>query len=273
MILFLFILLIFLIISLKSIEHFTENKIACIYAYYEKNDLYKNNFKYFLENGIIDTVDYYIVINGNHTINIPIKNNIKIIKRDNKGFDFGAYSYVINNIKEYNYYFFLNTSVKGPILENNNKLWIDYFIELFNKPDIKLVGTSINIFNNENSELEEIYKHKNPFIHIQSMFFVIDNEYYKYLKKINFFNEEEINKYDNIFDVIFNKEIGLSQHALKNGWNINCILSKYQNIDYRTLKYDINTSSNEGDPYYENSYFGSTIQPKEVIFYKNNRNF
>jgi hypothetical protein len=28
-----------------------------IYAYYEKNNLYKNNFKYFLDNAILNNID------------------------------------------------------------------------------------------------------------------------------------------------------------------------------------------------------------------------
>jgi hypothetical protein len=103
------------------------------------------------------------------------------------------------------------------------------------------------------------------------MFFCIDKKYFDYLKTIHFFNEEEINNMASITDVILHKEIGLSQHALKNNWNINCILDKYKNVDYINLKNDINPTSNSGDPYYENSYFGKTIDKYDVIFWKNNR--
>jgi hypothetical protein len=103
------------------------------------------------------------------------------------------------------------------------------------------------------------------------MFFCIHSKYYNYLKKINFFNESEINNAPNINYIIANKEIGLSQIAIKNGWNINCILSKYKNIDYTHIQKDINFSSINGDPYYKNAYFGKTIDPYEVIFFKTNR--
>jgi hypothetical protein len=72
-------------------------------------------------------------------------------------------------------------------------------------------------------------------------------------------------------DIIYLKEVGLSQIALNNGWNINCILSKYKNLDYLNLNTDINSTSTDGDPYYPNKYFGNTINPYEVIFFKNNR--
>jgi hypothetical protein len=96
-------------------------------------------------------------------------------------------------------------------------------------------------------------------------------DYFNYLKQIDFFNEEELNRVSDIFYVIAYKEFGLSQHAIKNGWNINCILDKYRNLDYRTLTYDINPSSNKGDPYYPNSYWNGTIDKYDVIFFKNNR--
>ena len=263
----------------KKTERFenleTENQYACFYAYYEKNEMYKTNFEYFLENGLLENVDYYIIINGNSTVKIPEKRNIKIFTRENKGYDFGAYSYAIQKInKKYEYYFFLNTSVKGPYLRDNSKPWINYFLELFTSKDIKLVGTSVNIFpfsSLDKYNLDEIYGKKPPYTHIQSMFFCMDNEYYEYLKNKNFFNEEEMNGASDIIYVISYKEFGLSQLALTNHWNINCILPKYRDIDYRTMKTDFNPTSISGDAYYEGAYFGGTIDKYDAIFFKNSR--
>jgi hypothetical protein len=253
------------------------NKYCCFYVYYEKDDLYKSNFEYFLQNGgILEDIDYYIIINGESTVEIPQLNNIKVFKRENKGYDFGAYSYGINQLnKEYDYYFFLNTSVKGPYLneENKSKKWNDIFIDLFDK-DIDIVGTSINIFrisDFEGHNLENIYNHNAPFPHVQSMFFCITNDYLKYLKSINFFDEEDLNNTTDMNKIIAYKEFGLSQNAIKRGKNINCILSKYKGLDYRIIKEDINKTSDESDPYYKGNYFGKSIDPYEVVFYKNNR--
>jgi hypothetical protein len=236
--------------------------------------MYRDNFKFFLENGILDDVDYYIIINDKNSVAIPKKNNIYIYYRENKGYDFGAYSYALQKInKIYDYYFFINTSVRGPYLFNKRDKWTDYFLRLFHK-NVKVVGTTINIFpytRYTEYDLEKIYNKKKPFIHVQSMFFCIDKEYFKYLQSINFFNEEELNKAPNINYVIATKEIGLSQYALKNGWNINCLLPKYQNINYLDIENDINPSSIHGDPYFTNSYFDKTINPYEVIFFKTNR--
>ena len=266
----------------KEKENFTNennNKMCCLYAYYEKNQKYKDNLKFFLNNGLLDEIDYYFIINGESTVIIPNQNNIKIIKRENIGFDFGAYSCIVENHlhKEYEYYIFINSSVKGPYLKDNIK-WYDPFIQLFNK-DVKIVGTSINIFpfdkypfiKDSVNYLNKIYNHDAPFTHIQSMFFIIDYEYYTYLKSKNFFDEKKINKITEINNLIPYYEFGLSQLAFKNGWNINSILDKYKNLDYRTNKKDINPTSLGGDPYNKNGYFGKTIDPYDVIFFKNNR--
>jgi hypothetical protein len=251
------------------------NKIVCFYTYYEKNDLYKNNFKFFLEKGILPNVDYYIIINGDCSIDIPEKYNIVVYKRENKGYDFGAYSYAISRLhRKYNYYFFINTSVCGPYLHDYNKPWTDYFIELFNNDSVKLVGTSINIY--ESSflgiyNLNQVYDKDGPFTHIQSMMFCMKNDYFEYLNSINFFNEEELNNISNIDYIIAHKEIGLSQYSIKNGWNINCILDNYKNLDYRDINYDINPSSITGDPYYPNAYWNKTIDKYDIIFFKSYR--
>jgi len=248
-----------------------QNKICCLYVYYEKNIKYKFNFMYFLKNAILDNIDYYIIINGNSSVEIKEKDNIKIYNRENNGYDFGAYSHAIKYIKKnYDYYFFINTSVLGPFIKNEK--WYEYFIKLFNN-NTKVVGTSINMYKNHNISnynLLNMYGKKNIFSHIQSMFFCIDKEYFNYLKNIHFFNEEELNNKDFNY-IISHKEIGLSQIALNNNWNINCILPKYKNLDYRRLNYDINPFSKNGDPYYNNSYFGKNIKKEDVVFYKMNR--
>lgn len=252
----------------------TNNKICCLFAYYEKNDLYKENLNFFLNNGIYDEIDYYIIINDKCTLTLPDKSNIKILYKGNKGYDFGAYSYALKTInKSYDYYTFINSSVRGPYLRDKNIKWYEPFLKLFVN-NVKLVGTSINIYSLNtfyNYNLKDYYNHDTPFPHVQSMFFMIDKEYFNHLQKINFFDEEKLNNITNINEVILYYEFGLSQIALKNNWNINSILEPYKNLDYINIKKDINPTSNNGDPYYNNSYFGKTIDPYDAIFFKNNR--
>ena len=248
------------------------NKICCIYSYYEKNDLYKENLNYFLNIGIYDEIDYYIIINGDYTININELTNLKIFKRGNIGYDFGAYSYALKYIdKEYDYYCFINSSVRGPYLEYSCIKWYEPFIKLFNE-DVKVVGTTINILNEDNTfgyDMKSIYNKSKPYSHVQSMFFMIDKEYLNYLNTKNFFDENKINNLPSFYDLIIHYEIGLSQIAINNNWNINCIIQPYRDQDYRKITNEFGSFVN--DIYYTNKYFNKTINPYDVIFFKNNR--
>jgi hypothetical protein len=272
------------IIKKKPIENFSEkddgkffndsdNKYVCVYAYYEKNDEYKENLDYFLtKGGIQDGIDYYIVINGECTVDIPDKSNIKVIYRENKGFDFGGWQHAIKKYikKQYDYYIFLNSSVRGPYPEN--KPWLEYFLPLFtSSKDVKLVGTTINIFDSEFwVDMKPIYEKDGPYSHVQSMFFILNREGFDYLLEQKFFDDEELLvEKNNMNHMILYKEVMMSQIIIKNGWNINCILPKYRNLDYREVKTNINPSG--CDPYYRGAYFGGTIQPEEVVFYKSYR--
>ena len=254
------------------------NKTLVIYSYFEKNDEYIKNFKFFLDNGIYDEIDYIFCINGHQcSIDIPKKSNIKIITRDNIDFDFGAYQDALKtiNIDTYLYFFFINTSVRGPFLplDKRSTLWTKYFIDLLSN-DVKLVGTTINMFDPKIEKLDDpIYLlinkgFKPPFTHVQSQFFLLDIEGLKYLISQDFFNQPSE---PDFWKFILLREVLMSQLILKNGWNINCILPKYQGLNYRTLKYNINPTTGEGDPYYPNAYFGNTIKPYDVIFIKTNR--
>jgi hypothetical protein len=128
-------------------------KYICIYAYYEKNITYLKNFQFFLCNGLLPNIDYYFVINGECSFSIDdflkdIDVNYLIIKKENTGYDFGAWSCVLNSLQtKYDYYIFINASVRGPIYSTaNNKNWLSEYLQLFNTKDIRLVGISINIY-------------------------------------------------------------------------------------------------------------------------------
>ena len=249
-------------------------KIVLFYAYYEKNDEYKDNFKYFLKRGLLKDVKYYIIVNGECTVDIPEWGNVVVLRRENKGYDFAAYAHALSKVEEeYDYYFFMNTSVKGPHYPPAvNPRWVDYFLPLFNK-DTKLVGTSVNIYTatqHNDYNLEGLYSHKAPYPHVQTMFFGIDRELFRYLEEIRFFSEVELELKKLDYLIVF-KEIGLSQKVLAKGWNLNCILPGYRDLDYRVLKEDINPTSLNGEMYYPGRYFGKSVEPEQVIFYKGYR--
>jgi hypothetical protein len=217
------------------------SKFVCIYAYYEKNITYIKNFQFFLRNGILPNVDYYFVINGECSFFIDdfLKDkdvNYSIVKRKNTGYDFGAWSSVVNSLKEkYDYYAFINTSVKGPIYESNNSKqnWLNKYLQLFNTKDVRLVGISIHVYMNTHFKynIKKILNCDRPYTHVQSMFFILDDKGLQFLKQKQFFNEQ----FDEFYKVVIHKEIGMSQLLLNNGWNVNCFQQSHKNYDYRKI--------------------------------------
>jgi hypothetical protein len=257
-------------------------KSIVIYSYYQKNDEYIKNLEFFIKNGLYDDIDYIFCINGNEcSVDIPSSSNIKIIKRENVGYDFGAYSDALKqiNIKLYDYFFFINTSVRGPFIHEKERLhvkWTDPFIKLFKK-DVALVGTTINILEVTDPHIiKSMYLDlliekgfTSPFTHVQSQFFVFNKKSLKFLIDKKFFEQTSE---QNFIKFIALREVLMSQLILKNGWNINCMLPKYQGLDYRKVEHDINKTSVDGDPYYPGAYFGNSIEPYDVMFIKTNRN-
>jgi len=248
------------------------NNTLVIYCYFEKNDDYKNNLVYFLNYGLEEQNDYIFVINSKCTLKIPKYNNIKVLHRDNIGYDFGAYGEALKlvNLDEYKYFFFINTSVRGPFFPNYVKMsWTIPFKNLL-KDDVKLVGTTINLTKGTNINNKDfLYDKQNYYAHVQSQIFATDLECLKFLISKGIFDlliEKHFIKF------IILKEIGMSYHVLKNNWNISCLLPEYQNIDYRTLNVDFNPTSIDGEMNYKNAYFNRTLHPYEAIFIKTNRN-
>jgi hypothetical protein len=238
-------------------------KSVVIYAYY-MTDISDYNLAFFVKKELTykKNIDYIIVINGhnyNESIQFPELDNLTIIKRDNIGFDFGAHNagleYIENNNKMYDYYFFLNSGVIGPILPHYYKEnhWSTIFINKINE-DVKLVGTTIVCL--------PIYDAGGYGPKVEGFFFMVDNIGLDLLKKQGNIFCDHVNKHD----AIVNGEYGLSNCILKNGYTIDCMLPRYQNVDWR----DKNNHSlnNNNHPSRKNSFYGNSINPYDVIFHK-----
>ena len=236
-------------------------KSIIIYTYYNSpSSNYNLDFFVKKELKYRDNIDYIIVINGhNCDIIFPILSNLKIIKRPNIGFDFGGHAnaleYISTENKIYDYYFFMNSGVIGPILPHyfNDFHWTNIFIKKINN-NVKLVGTTIVCL--PSSDLGG-YGPK-----IEGFFFMVDNIGLNLLK-----NENTIfcNHKDKVSTII-NGEYGISKCILKNGYSIDCMLRRYQNINWNDKKnWNLN---NNHHPSRNNSFYGNSINPYEVIFHK-----
>ena len=235
-------------------------KSLIVYTYFSSpSSDYNLDFFVKKELSYKDNIDYIIVINGyNYSDNIkfPELNNLTIIKRENIGYDFGGHNAALESIKKsYDFYFFMNSGVIGPIIPHyfTSIHWTNIFIKKIND-SVKLVGTTIVCLPEHDSGG---YGPK-----IEGFFFMTDKIGLELLK-----NQKNIFcNHQGKYSVIVNGEYGLSNCILKNGYSIDCMLPKYQNINW-TNKVNYNMNNNI-HPARKNSFYGYSINPYDVIFHK-----
>jgi lipopolysaccharide biosynthesis protein len=243
--------------------------ILIVYAAMKLDD----NLKFFFKNGYLNDPDIqYVFVFNDPDIDLSMsvlqellsdRKNYKFVKRENVGYDFGAWAHGLFNsdidYQKYDHFVFMNGTVRGPFIHSYvNKRWCDIFIEKLND-DVKLVGTTINCLNTVDGPSTDY----DP--HVQSMFFVTDKIGLDVVIKNNIF--ETKNYISDKRYIVIEKEIGLSKVILKNGYNISCMLEIYRNHDFRKSPPTIIC----GDHYMPKNYLGGDIYPFEVIFFKTNR--
>jgi len=250
------------------------NKIILFYHYYELDSIYKENFIHFLKFGYCKCIDYIIIISGKITLELPLASNLTYLYVENKNMDIGGFSKAITkvDINLYDYFFFLNCTVRGPYLSNYEiRNWTNIYIEKFDK-DVGIVGNTINILSNKSVNYIN-YSKKYTSInctHVQTYLYVLNINSLNLLLENNFYNNftNEMTKEE----IIVEYEIRLSQIILNNKLNIKCILNEYNDINYIEKHEDININSMNGDLLFEHCYYGRTVHPLEIIFIKTNRN-
>jgi hypothetical protein len=203
-------------------------------------------------------IDYIIVINGFEcTVNFPDIPNLRIIKRPNIGYDFGghgeALKYLESEGKTYDYYFFMNSGVFGPIIERTEPHWTTVFINKITDL-VKLVGTTIVCLPKKD---KGGYGPK-----VEGFFFMTDQIGLDLLKREGTIFCNHTNK----ILAIINGEYGASRCILKHGYSIDCILQRYKNINWLD---EANWKMNNNiHPSRRGSFYGKSIDPSEVIFHK-----
>ena len=257
-----------------------ERNTAVIYHYFEVDALHRENFKYFLINGIETSVDYYLMIAGACSLDIPKSENIKVFNIANESYDVGGYQKgfkEVNKNSNYKYIFFINSGVLGPIVPKFiESSWTDRFTRLI-EGNVKAVGTTINFpttsYRKDFSALMAEASYSKFFdsqllTHVPTMFLCIEREAAQRLNELGFFDKYPGNTK---IEIVINFEIALTQILLRSGWNISSIQPELRGRDYRELKVSPNHSSWNGDSYFPGAFFGRTINPYDVIFFKTTR--
>ncbi|KAK9918451.1 hypothetical protein WJX75_004177 [Coccomyxa subellipsoidea] len=166
------------------------------------------------------------------------------------------------NTRKYKYFFFMNSSVRGPFLPSYHEAsvhWTTLYTQRLNN-DVKLVGSTINcqpIF--WLSDTANEMRH-NP--HVQSYVVATDKVGLQILR-----DDGTIFKcYESLQDVVWYSEVGASRAILEAGYTIDALMMKYTGVDWRNKgNWNCNDRQN---PYDDFAYDGLMINPLEVLFVK-----
>lgn len=199
------------------------NKLLVLYVFH----IYNDRVKHFIEHCIFydKNIDFIIISNSKDNI-FEVPHYVKILFRDNIGYDFGGWSDALltNNLYEnYDNFIFVNSSVIGPFLPSYYKdKWTDIYINGLQN-NVKLFGSTINTCGDPLNKS-----------HVQSYIFSMDKQTLKYLINCEIFS---ITNYEKTFeDVIWKREVLMSIYIIKNNWNIGSLLPYYKNVDF-TFRY------------------------------------
>lgn len=250
-------------------------KNCIVYHYFEKDESYKDNFNHFLFFGLDEINDFIIIVSGVCSLDIPIhKKNIKVFNLENFNLDYGAYCKLIQSefhIHDYEFIFFINSSVRGPFIPPYIKeTWTNIFINFFNS-NVGAVGSTINILNplcEQSLHYNKIFN-ESEVSHIQTTAYCLSRESLQLLIDCGFYNENSI--LDKI-SIISKYEIRMSQILLNNGYQIRSICPEFNKIDFIDKHTNPNQTSSNGDILVDKGYWGRTPHPYETIFVKTNRN-
>ena len=89
------------------------------------------------------------------SVDIPDFKNVNVLKGNNLGYDFGAYSMALDkiNIDNYKYFIFLNDTVKGPFVPRYlpKKYWYKLFTNMLSQntsyvDPLKIMIQMVHIF-------------------------------------------------------------------------------------------------------------------------------
>lgn len=240
-------------------------KTLVLYVFHQMNE----RVQMFLDRAFFqaDDVDFLIICN-NLTIQPSIPSYAKLLRRENVGFDFGAWGEGLlenNRFQNYTHFIFLNSSVVGPFLPPYCKSrWTHVFLSGLNS-ETHLFGSYINATGNAYGTIGRV----TALAHVQSFAFAMERETLDFLLSKNIFRN-----YATKIQSIEEGEIGMSRCILRNGWNIGCFLACYRGVDFRFLTKKPSEYLNGffGDVALPGQYYGQTTHPYEVVFVKANRN-
>jgi len=227
-------------------------KTLVLYVFHE----YNIRVEHFLNNCLFqdENIDFMIIANNRE---YTIQNqNVKVLIRENVGYDFGGWSEALLThqlYQNYDTFIFVNSSVIGPFLPSYYKgKWTDIYLEGL-QGNVKLFGSTINTIGDPLKA------------HVQSYIFSMDKTTLQYLIDQEIFSLT--NHAPTFDDAIWNKEVLMSRKIIENGWNIGSLLPYYKGVDF--IKSDFDQPWLDDIMYIQ---FRHTLWSEyELVFIKGNR--
>lgn len=243
----------------------SDNRTLVFYAYFEKNSHHVEALKFFIEFGIkeYDNLDYVFIIQGSKcSVDIPKYKNVMVLPRSNTCFDFGAFKdaiMLIGGEDKINYYkaiIYINSSVFGPFLPKYwppTLHWSEIFLSRLNDT-IQLVGSVLACLPDDD------LGGAGPKV---SGYFFVTTPYIT----SNALKYKVFDCFTNKQDAIVKGEYGLSRLVLEMGYNMDSMLAKYGDIDWRNKSY---WDCNEKKFPFLNKQYGNNMDthPFETVFHK-----
>ncbi|KAL4442029.1 hypothetical protein ABPG77_011290 [Micractinium sp. CCAP 211/92] len=186
-----------------------------VYAYGGSDPEYPTNLGFFLDEAVKadDGCDYLIVMQQGEGVAPPgplptLPRNARFVRHPNKCFDWGTWGWALDsqvaNLGSYEYFIFLNPSVRGPFLPaylRGRMHWTE--------PLLSKLGDSVKL----------------P--HVQSYAVATDRRGLAVLRSAG----SVFACHESMRDVIHSSELGSSRVILEAGFNIACLMQRYQARD------------------------------------------
>ncbi|PBP28305.1 hypothetical protein BUE80_DR000830 [Diplocarpon rosae] len=144
-------------------DSFVTDRPLILYAFFE-TPLARKNLIFYLSHALHDNADFLFILQGETDADLllPVKGNIRFVRRENDCYDLGAFAEVLTTndlYKKYNKYITMNSSIRGPFFPYwATDCWSERYLSKITE-DTKLVGMSMNC---------------SPRIHVQSMIWATD---------------------------------------------------------------------------------------------------
>ncbi|PNH12741.1 LIM domain and RING finger protein [Tetrabaena socialis] len=243
-----------------------------MYIFAPTDPEFLRNLEYFVREAIQgDTRSDYVIVVQESTdmrvVTLPkLPRHARYVRHTNRCYDWGSFGWLLLtgrvDPRRYRYFLFINCSVRGPFLPTYARGRIHWTHPFTSRlvGDVRMVGPTISC---EGSPLNGDFRGKwrhNP--HVQS--YVVATDLVGLQVLID--DGRVFHCHNTRWTTIYYSELGSSTAILKAGYNLDCLMAKYQGVDWRNkTNWGCNGRSS---PQSELTYDGVSLDPHEVMFVK-----